>query len=232
MFGINSDIEAEMLRHSILTIFIVISTTIITRGEELKTRLFDLPPPSLHGDVSLEEALKSRKSTREFAKGDLTLQQFSQILWATQGLIREDFYRTAPSAGALYPLEIYIAVEKVTGLNPGLYHYLPQGHRLKLERSGSLLSVIAKSAYRQETITSCAVAFIISGVVERTAKKYHERAQQYVLLEVGHSAQNLLLQATALNLGCLTIGAFHEDELKKDLALEGIPYYIIPIGRK
>jgi SagB-type dehydrogenase family enzyme len=220
-----------MQKKSGFLIIIILSLVFITKGEELKTKYIDLPQPDLKGIVSLEEALQARKSTRNFAEGAISWNQLSQLLWSAQGLIREEFYRTAPSAGALYPLEVYIAVEKVTDLTPGLYRYIPKGHRLKLERSGSILSLIAKNAHRQETITDCAVAFIITGVVERTAKKYGDRALQYVLLEVGHSAQNLLLQATALKLGVLTIGAFYEKDLQKDLALEGIPYYIIPVGK-
>jgi SagB-type dehydrogenase family enzyme len=198
----------------------------------MKKELINLPSPKLKGEISLEEALSKRHSTRSFPKKSLTLQEISQLLWAAQGLTKEDFYRTAPSAGALYPLEIYVIAENVEELTGGFYHYRPKGHKLEFIKKGSFLRILAETAYSQEAIQQCSAAFVITGVIERTAKKYHERAEQYVHIEVGHAGQNLLLQAEALGLGAVPVGAFEDEEIKGHFPVEGEPFYIIPVGRK
>lgn len=197
----------------------------------MKKSIIKLPQPDTRGKISLEEALAKRRSVRHYTDEMLTLQQISQLLWAAGGITREKLYRTYPSAGALYPLEIYVAAEKVEGLEPGSYHYIPKGHKLKLEQEGSHLKALSEAAYWQEAIADCAACFIIAAVISRTAKKYGDRAELYIHIEVGHAAQNLLLQATALKLGAVPMGAFHEQKVKKLLGLKGEPFYIIPVGK-
>lgn len=221
-----------MKSRSLIIIILLFCIPIISLGEEMKKSTISLPSPVVKGKVSLEESLEMRRSIRDYSADSLTLEQLSQLLWAAQGLTKDDFYRTAPSAGALYPLEVYAAVERVKGLEPGLYNYIPKGHKMKLERRGKLLGAVADAALGQSAIRDCAVCFIITGVISRTSKKYGERAEQYVLIEVGHAGQNLLLQAAALGLGAVPMGAFYEDKLLKALGLKGEPYYLIPVGRR
>ncbi len=211
---------------------VLFSVSTICLGEEMKKSTFKLPAPVTKGEVSLEEALSQRRSVRSYSEEALTLQQFSQLFWAAQGLTKKDFYRIAPSAGALYPLELFAVAEQVEGLAPGLYRYIPKGHKIKLVKEGKLLDDLAGAALGQSAIHKCAAAFVVTGVVSRTAKKYGERAEQYVLIEVGHAAQNLLLQAAALGLGAVPMGAFYEKKVQKALGIKEEPYYIIPVGVK
>ena len=189
-----------------------------------------LPEPNKKGTVSLGEALEKRRSVRDFTTDSLKLENVSQLLWAAQGITGSSGKRTAPSAGALFPLELYIVVARVEGLDAGLYHYDPVKHKLEMKKSGSLLKTLAKSALGQSAIKKCAAAVLVTAVFQRTAKKYGERAEQYVWIEAGHAAQNLLLQATALKLGAVAIGAFYENKVKKSFGLKEEPLYIIPVG--
>jgi len=164
---------------------------------------------------------------REFSSTPLTLEETSQLLWAAQGLTHPAGYRTAPSAGALYPLEVYVVLPE------GVYHYDPDGHRLDLHLSGDACPALYAAALRQDPIMDAPAVFVIAAVYERTAVKYgKERSPRYVHLEAGHAAQNLLLQAVALDLGAVPIGAFYDDEVKKVLALpqDQQPLYLIPVG--
>ena len=184
-----------------------------------------LPAPSHKGKVSVEEALKNRRSYRNFTKEELTDQEISQILWATQGLNRNRG-RTAPSAGALYPLEVYVA------LPSGFYHYSPKNHSISLHEEGDKRPAIHKASLSQGAILNAPAVMIISAVHQRTAKKYGGRAERYIAIEVGHAAQNAFLQATAMGLGGVPIGAFNDGALQKALTLpeDHEPLYVIPIG--
>ena len=186
-----------------------------------------LPKPQLEGTMSLEEALAERRSVREFSDKLLTLEEFSQLLWAAQGITHPDGYRTAPSAGALYPLEVYVVTPE------GIYHYDPDDHRLRLHNPGDVRPALHAVALQQDPVLNAPAVFVISAVYERTAKKYgKERSLRYVHLEAGHAAQNLLLQAVALKLGAVPIGAFNDGEVKKVLTLpvDQQPLYLIPVG--
>jgi SagB-type dehydrogenase family enzyme len=164
---------------------------------------------------------------REFTEDPLNLGELGQLLWAAQGTTHPDGYRTAPSAGALYPLEVYAVIQE------GVYHYDPQGHRLSLHRQGDARSALHAAALQQEPVLEAPVVFVIATVYERTGKKYGvERGPRYVHLEAGHAAQNLLLQAVALGLGAVPVGAFYDDKVKAILALpaDQQPLYLIPVG--
>jgi SagB-type dehydrogenase family enzyme len=186
-----------------------------------------LPAPARSGVVSLEEALAQRRSVREFLRGELTPRQLSQLLWAAQGITSQEGHRTAPSAGALYPLEMYVVVPA------GLYHYTPLRHQLNLVSAGDFRRPLFRAALEQKAIIEASAVFVIAAVYERTAQKYGPaRGERYVHLEAGHAAQNLLLEAVALGLGAVPMGAFQDAEVKKLLELPRNyePLYLIPVG--
>ena len=186
-----------------------------------------LPPPALVGDTSLEELLALRRSVRQFDEQPLTSAELGQLLWAAQGITRESGKRTAPSAGALYPLEIYLATAE------GVFHYDPQNHRLLVVSQNDARADLHAAALRQDPVRQAPAVFIVTAVYERTAQKYgEERTPRYVHLEAGHAAQNLLLQAVALELGGVPIGAFDDEEIQKTLGLPAghQSLYLIPVG--
>ncbi len=201
-------------------------------GVELK-----LPQPSLKGSVSLEEAISKRRSRREFLPSPLSLDDLSQLLWAAQGVTEPSLWtglRSAPSAGGLYPLEVYVVVKEggVSGLNAGAYHYAPHSHTLTLLVEGELSRGLMAACVDQEWVGAAPVNLVYTAVVERTRAKYGERAWQYVLQESGHAAQNVYLQATARGLGGTVIGAFIETEIQSLLSLPSseTPVYVMPVG--
>jgi SagB-type dehydrogenase family enzyme len=199
-----------------------------------KEILISLPKPQLKGKISFEEVLSKRRSVREFKNEALSINEISQLLWSVQGITEKMWgLRTAPSAGALYPLEVYIIAGNVKDLKSGVYKYIPETHSIKKIIDGDQRKSLYNSALQQEAIIDAAVNFVITAVYERTSRKYGNRAERYVHFEVGHAAQNLLLQATALNLGAVPIGAFYDDKVKSTLKLpqNEQPLYIIPIGK-
>lgn len=181
----------------------------------------------------MEEALLKRRSTREYSGDPLTLDEISQILWSAQGITHEKRLRTAPSAGGFYPLELYVVVGDVEGLEAGVYHYMPIENNLLKTVDGDQRSDIADAALGQDWVEKAAINIVITGIYERTTGKYGDRGVRYVHIEVGHAAQNICLQATALNLGVVTVGAFHDEKVVQILHLnpEEKPLYIIPIGK-
>jgi SagB-type dehydrogenase family enzyme len=196
-------------------------------SEEGSSETIKLPPPRLDSEVSLEETLALRRSVRSFTTEALTLDEISQLCWAAQGITRKDRgFRTAPSAGALYPLELYLVTPD------GLYHYDPGAHELTVLSTEYLRGKLADAALRQSAVYSGSCIFVITAVYARTSKKYGDRARQYVHMEVGHAAQNLLLQAVALGLGGVPIGAFYDDQVADVLSLpkDHKPLMIIPVG--
>jgi SagB-type dehydrogenase family enzyme len=192
-----------------------------TEGETIA-----LPQPRLEGERSLEETLAARRSVRSFSDVALTWEEIGQLLWAAQGITRDWGARTAPSAGALYPLEVYVASGE------GLYHYRPQGHQVAVLSEADLRQELWQAGLKQDAIRQGAAVFVIAAVYARTAAKYGDRAERYVRLEAGHAAQNLLLQAVALDLGGVPIGAFHDDQVQAALGLleDHEPLYLIPVG--
>jgi len=164
--------------------------------------------------MSLTQALATRRSVREYSSRQLTQAQLGQLLWAAQGETSSDHKRTAPSAGALYPLELYVV------LPSGLFHYQPRAHALERRTATDLRRAITRAAYGQDAVAGAAAIFIVAADFQRTARKYgSERAPRYVHLEAGHAAQNLLLQAVALGLGAVPIGAFDDEQARKAMSL-------------
>lgn len=191
-----------------------------------------LPPPPKAGAMSLEETLTHRRSVREFAPSALTLAEISRLVWAAQGVTAHE-HRTAPSAGATYPLEVYLAVGNVEDLAAGVYRYLPERHRLEVASAGDVRTQLAHAAISQTWISQAPMVVVIAAVFDRTSARYGKRAERYVHMEAGHAAQNLLLQATALELGATTVGAFNDSEVSRLLHLpsDTAPLYLIPVGR-
>ncbi|MFQ6047774.1 MAG: SagB/ThcOx family dehydrogenase, partial [Phycisphaerae bacterium] len=173
-----------------------------------------LPEPRLTGPMSLERAISKRRSVREFSAQPLTVQQIGQLCWAAQGITdsRRGF-RAAPSAGALYPLELYLVTPA------GLYHYVAASHKLDQLASHDLRPALARAALGQTCISKATATMVITAVQQRTAAKYGPRAQRYCLLEAGHAAQNVLLQAVALGLAAVPVGAFHDAQVHQLLGL-------------
>ena len=186
-----------------------------------------LPEPNLEGRVSVERALALRRSLREFAPEPLPLSAVSQLLWAAQGLTDPAGLRTAPSAGALYPLEVYLVAGTVSGLRPGVYRYDPRRHRLLLQSKGDRRAGVAEAALGQDWLAEAPAIVVLAAVYQRTARKYGKQAARYVHIEAGHAAQNVYLQAGALGLGTTMVGAFRDEELERVL---GLPKQVKPLG--
>jgi len=198
------------------------------------TQRIDLPLPRRTGSVSLEEVLQRRRSVREYRQEELLLVELGQLLWAAQGVTDSlGGGRTAPSAGALYPLQIRVLAGEVEGVNPGLYRYNVAGHFLVLELQSDLRTPLAEAALGQKPIRLAPCVLLITGIVARTAIKYGPRAERYVQMEAGHAGENIYLQATALGLGTVSIGAFDDQRVSELLRLVPgeRPLYIMPVGR-
>ncbi len=203
-----------------------------TKGETivLKSTLpqeWALPDPQRVGEISLEEALQRRRSVRAFANTPLTEAEIGQLLWAAQGVTDEAGHRTAPSAGALYPLELYV------GTPDGFFHYDPARHGLTLHKPGDPRPAMQAAGLYQEALGDAPAIFAIAAVQERTEVKYGARAPRYVHMEAGHAGQNILLEAVALGLAAVPMGAFDDARLSEALALpeDQRPLYLIPVGR-
>jgi SagB-type dehydrogenase family enzyme len=196
-----------------------------------------LPKPNLKGALSVEEAIKARRCVRNFQAKPLTITQLSQILWAAQGITQDGgFMRAAPSAGALYPLELFAVVgnDSIKGLKAGVYQYIPASHSIKVSLKNDMREHIMNAALEQTFIAEAPLVIVITADYNRTAIKYGQRASRYVHIEVGHVGENIMLQAVSLNLSSAIVGAFHDDKLSSSLQLppELKPLIIIPVGYK
>jgi SagB-type dehydrogenase family enzyme len=191
-----------------------------------------LPTPKASGDNSLEQLLKKRRSVREFRDDALNLQQLGQLMWAAQGITHGEGLRTAPSAGALYPLELYVAAGKVEGLAAGLYHYYSGEHRLINTTSGDLRKSLSRSALQQPWVQHAPMVIVIAAKYSRTTRKYGDRGIRYVHIEAGSVAQNIYLQAQTLGLGTVIVGAFDDEAVASALHLPSDvrPLLLMPVG--
>jgi len=191
-----------------------------------------LPRPLYDGNVSIEYTLKQRRSVRRFSKMAISLQELSQILWAASG-ISQGSYRTAPSAGATYPLNCYVAAGNVEELEKGVYRYIVKNHGLKRIAPYDLRSALCRAALHQTFIEEAPIVIVITAIYERTTGHYGQRGIRYVHMEAGHAGQNISLQAVALGLGSVMVGAFQDKMVKEIVSLEKgeEPLYIIPVGK-
>ena len=190
------------------------------------SQFLELPEPVLKGEVSIEETIKKRRSVRSFSDKPLTLQEISQLLWAAQGITDERGLRASPSAGALYPLEIYLVSRR------GLFRYIPEGHKLEPIVANDLRARLSQAAWNQPFVAQAPVSIAIAAVYERVTARYGERGARYVDIEVGHAAENVHLQAVALGLDSVPVGAFNDKDVSRILNLSDKekPIYIIPVG--
>ncbi len=183
--------------------------------------------------MPVETALARRRSVRSFGAQALELSQLGQILWAAQGITGSRWAtRTAPSAGALYPLEVYVVAGRVNGLAAGIYHYRPRNHALDRIGTGDRRDDLARAALGQGWMAQAPAILAITGVVARTALKYGRRAERYVFMEAGHAAQNVYLQAQTEGLGTTAVGAFRDTAVRALLGLsdQEDPLYLMPVG--
>lgn len=197
-------------------------------------RTIDLPEPHKDSEHSVEAALAERRSHRDFKKEPLSLAEIGQLLWAAQGITSGGGKRTAPSAGALYPLEIFVvAGEEVEGLVPGVYQYRPHNHKLRREKSGDLRRDLAAQAVQQMWIADAPAVIVIAAVFQRTTSKYGDRGERYVYMEVGYASQNIYLQAETLGLGACAVGAFQDGGVQRLLELRNNehPLLLMPVGK-
>jgi SagB-type dehydrogenase family enzyme len=203
------------------------------RPPGLSREAIKLPPPVYDGKISLERALKERRSMRQYANNPLILSDLSQLLWAAQGVSGSGAGRTVPSAGALYPLEVYVVVGNVSDLPDGIYRYEPQKHVLIKKADGDKRMELSRAAL-QSTIQNAPAILVFSGAYERTTAKYGARGIRYVHMEAGHASQNVYLQAVSLHLGTVVIGAFQDEDVRAVLALpeNEQPLSIMPIGKQ
>lgn len=192
-----------------------------------------LPPPNPMGRVSVEAALAGRRSVREYKAGPLALSEVSQLLWSAAGITNARGLRAAPSAGGRFPLETYLVAGDVTGLPSGTYKYRPREHDLVRTGDGDRRGELCGAALGQEAVRSAPGLVAFSAVYGRTTAKYGERGVRYVHMDVGHAAENVCLQAVALGLGTVIVGAFEDAEVARVLGLpaDEEPLYLVPVGR-
>ncbi len=195
--------------------------------------MLSLPEPRQSSDTSVEEALRKRRSVREYTSGSLTLAELGQLLWAAYGVTRPDGKRTAPSAKELYPLRIYAVVGEVDGLEPGLYRYEPASHGLEFRIAAELRAALHEATFSQSAVQEAPAVLVFSGVYALAEAEFGAGGRQYVHMDLGHVGQNVHLQAVALGLGTVVIGAFRPARVQQLLQLpEGeTPLYLMPVGR-
>jgi SagB-type dehydrogenase family enzyme len=189
--------------------------------------IINLPKARISGKISLEESIQNRRSIRDFKSTPLNLDQIGQLLWSIQGITDPDWdFRSAPSAGAIYPLEIYIFK------SDGVFHYMPKKHAIRKIANDDRRQALAQASLGQSFVNQAPVSFLIAAAYERIRAKYGGRAERYVFIEAGHAAENMHLQAVALGLGSIPVGAFWDDVTARVAGLpkDQYPLYIIPVG--
>jgi len=202
------------------------------------TKIISLPKPDLSSGLSIWEVMSQRRSIRKYASEDASMEELSMLLWATQGIsatIGRHELRVSPSAGALYPIETYIQVNRVKELDPGVYHYAVLNHKLEQVKTGDFGEKIAHAALGQVMMRDSAFNFVWTGIIARSKWKYLERAYRYIYMDAGHICQNAYLAAEALGMGCCGIGAFFDSEVEEIVGVDGeeeIVVYMCSIGKK
>ena len=178
-----------------------------------------LPNPDQEGRATVEQTLARRRSIRDFEGSPMTLAEVGQLLWAAQGVNDPSDLRTVPSAGALYPLELYAITMASSHLAAGIYHYRPRSHAIELVVAGDFHVRFVAAALMQEWIAKSSLILVVAACHGRTVARYGDRGRRYVAIEAGHCAQNVYLQATALGLGSTEVGAFNDDAVARLILL-------------
>ncbi len=213
------------------------ATRILARPEEFKSypgapRILLPPPPGEEGP-GVWRVMEARRSIRDFAPEGIPLETMARLVWSVGGIREKRWgfaFRIVPSAGALYPVETYLMINRVEGLEKGIYHLHVPTFSLELVREGDLSRELTRAALGQEMVAEGAATFLWTAVIDRCRIKYGERAFRYIYLDAGHLGQNLYLAATALGLGCCTIGAFFDDEVNAVLGVDGLEETVIYLG--
>jgi len=201
-------------------------------------KIIKLPDPKVDKDISFWQVILNRQSTRKFKSEPITLGELSILLFGMTGLTRifpQVAFRTVPSAGGLYPIEVYPVVNNVENLNQGIYHYNTAKHRLELLKEGDFRLEIAKGCLDQKMAFNSAIDFVWTAIIERSRWKYLQRCYRYIYMDAGHIGQNFYLIAEALGLGACTIGAIYDDEINELLGIDGFnetAIYVGVIGKK
>jgi SagB-type dehydrogenase family enzyme len=188
-----------------------------------QAKVIKLPKPEYRGMI-LEEAIKKRRSVRNYSPKAMSIAQLSQLLFAAQGITGKMYgqpLRSTPSAGALYPFEIYIVVNNVKDLPQGIYHYSILEHAIELIKAGDFSSQITSAGLKQEMLGEADVTFVLSAIFDRARHKYGERGFRYVYMEAGHISQNIYLQAVSLGLGSVSVGAFLDKKVNELIGVDG-----------
>lgn len=194
-----------------------------------------LPLPTWQGSVPVEQAIRQRRTIRSFTSRALNVNQLSQLLWSASGITEENGYkRAAPSAGALYPMDVYVVVGRssVPPIEAGIYHYEPGEHQLSEVLQGDVRSSVAKACLSQMWMAKAPITMVITAEYRRVTVKYGKRGIKYALIEAGHMGQNIFLQAQALGLEAGIVGAFHDAELIDAIAIPAAhePILLMPVG--
>jgi SagB-type dehydrogenase family enzyme len=197
------------------------------------SEVIKLPRPRTQSGVSVENAIERRRSVREFSDAPISLSDLSQLIWAAQGVTGPGELRAAPSAGATYPLEVYVVAARVTGLPSGIFNYRLRGHELVRTHEGEVLRDFARASVGQSCVEDAAAVIVLAAVYERTTGVYGQRGIRYVDNEIGHAAENVWLQAVALGLGTVAVGAFDDDAVAEELRFKRgeKPLYLLPVGK-
>jgi len=197
----------------------------------------DLPEPQTDGTTSLEKTIKTRRTIRSFTSQQLTLEQFSQLLWAAYGITEDRGYkRAAASGGACYPMDVYAVVGRngIKGMNAGIYHYEPMGHTVSLVLDGDLREEVARASLGQMWMATPPLSLVICAEYARITSRYGNRGVRYAMIEAGHIGQNIFLQAEALGLGAGIVGAYHDEDVIRVMTIPRShePLLIMPVGYK
>lgn len=233
----------------IIAAFFMIPTFVLFTADN-QTQNHDmiaLPPPETDGNVSVESAIQSRRSVRDFQSYTLSMDEIAQLLWAGQGITEQienppagwpgkewpGGLKSAPSAGALYPLKLYLITGNVKDLDTGVYRYISKIHSLEKVMDGNKQEALRKAALGQSPISEASAVLIITGIYERSRVKYGDRAERYVHIETGAVSENIYLQCESLDLGTVYIGAFRDKQAQDVLQLDTneYPLAILPIGK-
>jgi SagB-type dehydrogenase family enzyme len=192
--------------------------------------VINLPAPKLKSNFSVEQALSERKSVRQYKNRNISLSQLAQILWTGQGITHDNHLRTAPSAGEIYPLKIYVLVQRVENLDKAIYQYEPKTHQLKKMAPFSM-TMLDDAIMNQFWVKNAAMIFVIAAEFDKTQKKYNKQGISYVYIDTGHAAENMLLQSVALGVDAVPIAGFDGAKIKSKLKLINLyPVYMLIMG--
>ncbi|MEA3560691.1 MAG: SagB/ThcOx family dehydrogenase [Candidatus Omnitrophota bacterium] len=217
-----------------LAVMVTAGVPAVTAGvggnRKMEKDVIKLPVVKPIGKMSIEQAISNRRSRRKFKDKPLKQRDLSHILWAAQGITAESGFRVTPSAGATFPLTLYVVIGRVDDILPGVYRYRPEGHCLKAMSDKDLRSKLALRALGQDMIAKAPVSIVIAADYKRTTDRYGKRGIRYVDMEAGHASQNIYLECESLGLGTCAVGAFADRIVKELLGITEDPLYIMPIG--